>query len=374
MRCLDRVLRGREITGGHVERPVVRRVDPAAIEEHPGLDARVRPLPEDLRLGRRRRRPRGHRKRERCERAGWLRAAARDQLPRSGALVVNGQGGNNTLVGPNGNETWHVTGTNAGNVGGVSFSNVQNLTGGTGNDLFVFSNGKGVAGTINGGSGTNELDYAAYTSAVTVNLASHTATGTGGFSSIETLAGGTGSNKLIGPNATNTWNITGNNAGTVGGVTFSAFPNLTGGTGMDVFEFSAGKNVTGAINGGGGGDWLDYALYTTAVAVNLKTGAATGVAGGVTNIQNVRAGSGGCTLTGDSQGNILIGGSGAVTINGGTGRSVLIADKGAGHVSGGSGTDILIGAKTSYDASTIANDIALADILAEWQSGHNYLT
>jgi hypothetical protein len=36
----------------------------------------------------------------------------------SGILVVNGQGGNNTLVGPNANETWHVTGTNAGSVGG----------------------------------------------------------------------------------------------------------------------------------------------------------------------------------------------------------------------------------------------------------------
>jgi hypothetical protein len=55
----------------------------------------------------------------------------------------------------------------------------------------------------------------------------------------------------------------------VAGVTFSAFPNLTGGTGMDIFKFSAGKGVTGAINGGGGGDWLDYAAYTTAVTVNL---------------------------------------------------------------------------------------------------------
>jgi hypothetical protein len=195
----------------------------------------------------------------------------------SGSLVVNGQGGTNTLVGPNANETWHITGTNAGNVGGVSFSNVQNLIGGTGNDLFIFSNGKGLTGTINGGGGTNELDYAPYTSAVTVNLASHNATGTGGFANIQTLVGGSGSNTLVGPNATNTWNITGTNAGNVAGVSFSAFPNLTGGTGMDVFKFSAGKGVTGAINGGGGGDWLDYASYTTPVTVNLATGAATGV-------------------------------------------------------------------------------------------------
>jgi hypothetical protein len=292
----------------------------------------------------------------------------------SGSLVVNGQGGNNTLVGPNGNETWHITGTNAGSVGGVSFSNVQNLTGGTGNDLLVFSNGAGVTGTINGGGGTNELDYAAYTAAVTVNLASHTATGTGGFANIQTFVGGSGSNTLVGPNATNTWNITGTNGGSVAGVTFSAFPNLTGGTGMDVFKFSAGNGVTGKINGGGGGDWLDYALYTTPVTVNLTTGAATGVGGGVTNVPNVRGGAGTNTLTGNAQGNILIGGASTNIITGGSGRSILIGDTGAATVKGGTGDDIVIGGYTNYDTSSTANDLALEAILAEWRSADSYTT
>jgi hypothetical protein len=292
----------------------------------------------------------------------------------SGSLVVNGQGGTNTLVGPNGNETWHITGTNAGSVGGVSFSNVQNLIGGTGNDLFVFSNGKGVTGTVNGGGGTNELDYAFYTTAVTVNLASHTATGTGGFANIATLVGGTGANKLVGPNATNTWNITSTNGGNVAGVTFSAFANLIGGTGVDVFKFSAGKGVTGKINGGGGGDWLDYASYTTPVTVNLATGAATGVGGGVTNVPNVRGGVGTNTLTGNAQGNILIGGAGTNIITGGSGRSILIGDTGAATIKGGAGDDIVIGGYTNYDTSSKANDIALEAILAEWRSADSYTT
>jgi hypothetical protein len=292
----------------------------------------------------------------------------------SGNLVVNGQGGTNTLVGPNASEAWNLTGTNSGTVAGVSFSGFENLTGGTGNDLFVFSNGQGVTGTITGGSGTNELDYAAYTTAVTVNLASHTTTGTGGFASIQTLVGGTGSNTLVGPNATNTWNITGTNAGNVSGVTFSAFGNLTGGTGMDIFKFSAGKGVTGKINGDGGGDWLDYASYTTAVTVNLATGTATGVGGGVTSVENVRGGKGTNTLTGNSHGNILIGGAGTNTITGGSGRSILIGDTGAATIKGGSGDDIVIGGYTNYDASSTAHDIALEAILGEWQSADSYTT
>ena len=70
-----------------------------------------------------------------------------------------------------------------------------------------------------------------------------------------------------------------------------------------------------------------------------------GAAGAVTNIQDVHAGNGGSSLTGDSQGNILVGGAGADTITGGTGRSLLIGDQGADQITGGStsGGDILIG-------------------------------
>jgi Ca2+-binding RTX toxin-like protein len=158
----------------------------------------------------------------------------------------------------------------------------------------------------------------------------------------------------------------------VGAFTFSAVANLTGGTGLDVFKFSAGKNVTGSIDGGGGGDWLDYALYTTPVSVNLSTGSATGVGGTVANIQDVRGDNFGDTLTGNSAGNILIGGTGADTISGGTGASILIGDKGADNVTGGSGNDIIIGGWTNDDASSTANDLAIEKILAEWQSGNPF--
>ena len=37
---------------------------------------------------------------------------------------------------------------------------MQNLTGGAGADTFVFADGAGIDGTIDGGDGTNTLDYA----------------------------------------------------------------------------------------------------------------------------------------------------------------------------------------------------------------------
>ena len=104
------------------------------------------------------------------------------------------------------------------------------------------------------------------------------------------------------------------------------------------------------------------------VTVNLALGTATRATGGVTGIQNVRGGQGIDTLTGDSQGNVLIGGAGTNTIDGGTGRSILIGGTGDDSIAGGSGSDILIAGSTSYDAASLANGLALEAILTEWQS------
>jgi hypothetical protein len=279
-------------------------------------------------------------------------------------VAITGGGGTTTLLGPNTNSTFTLTGPNTGTVGNVTFSGVANLTGGTGNDTFTFNAAGSLSGTVNGGDGSNKLNYANYGAAVTVSLPTGTAPATGGFVNIQSVTGSNSlGNTLIGANTPNTWSITGVNAGTVSGIGFTAFANLTGGIDTDVFKFSNGKYVSGVINGGGGGAWLDYSAYTTAVTVNLATGAATGVNGGVQNIQNVRAGSGGSTLTGNALGNILLGGTGPSTMVGGSGRSLLIGGHGLDSILGGSGNDIIIGAYTTYDAS----NAALMSILAEWQ-------
>jgi hypothetical protein len=191
-----------------------------------------------------------------------------------------------------------------------------------------------------------------------------------------TIADKGSSNTLVGPNVASTWSVTGANSGSLGKVKFSNIQNLAGGSAVDVFKFGASGSLAGSINGGGGGDWLDYSALpaTILVTVNLVTGSATKVAGGVSNIANVRGGQGNNTLTGNG-GNILVGGGGSNTLvdayagSAASGRSLLIGGTGSSNLTASAAGDILIAGTTSFDA----NYAALQSILAEWQSADSYL-
>jgi hypothetical protein len=184
-----------------------------------------------------------------------------------------------------------------------------------------------------------------------------------------TLAGiSWAANGLNGPNIAATWRITGVNAGTLSAstlssaVSFSGFQNLTGGSGTDSFIINDGQGVSGVIDGGGGGDWLDESAYTKAVTVNLAAGQATGTSG-VKNIQNVIGGAAGNTLTGSATGNILLGGAGTNILQSGSGRSLLIGGAGAATMTGSTNDDLFLAGTTSF----AMDQTALASILAEWQ-------
>jgi hypothetical protein len=202
-------------------------------------------------------------------------------------LSFFGGSGSNTLVAPNWNNIWALTGNNAGNLDFYTFAAFGNLTGGTGTDNFHFANGAAVTGIIDGGSsgGVNTLDYSAFTTGATVNLATGAATGTGGFRNIGNLVGSSAAtDTLTGANVSNTWTITGANAGTLNAFTFSAVENLVGGAATDTFKFTAAGSVAGKVNGGVGANTLDYSGNGgRAIEVNLQTGAATAT-GGFSNI------------------------------------------------------------------------------------------
>lgn len=299
-----------------------------------------------------------------------------------------------TLTGQNAASTWNITDNDVGNItGSVSFKDFENLTGGSNNDEFVFGAGKSVSGRINGGNGTDKLNYSAYTTAVAVNLAASSATGTAGISSIETVAGSSTANgTLTGANTANSWTISGTNSGTLnsvgfsninnlvggsgtdsftysggsvssinggagsdtiiasavsaditaditsnnggtlaGGVaaSFSAVENLTTGAGNDVFNLSNGQGLSGAINAGAGQDTLNYGAYTSGVFANLGTGAATNINGGA--------------ISGVSGIENVIGGSGNDSLTGDNLANVLIGNAGNDTLTGGDGNDILIG-------------------------------
>ena len=154
---------------------------------------------------------------------------------------VTGDGLNDTLVGADAANTWSITGVNAGTVGGVAFNGFSNLTGGTLNDGFTLSGGS-LGGALNGGTGTNTLtgDNTANTWTITAADAGSVTGITGGFTNIANLTGGTGTdsftlnggslsgaidggltgvNTLIADNVANTWTITAADAGSVTGIT-----------------------------------------------------------------------------------------------------------------------------------------------------------
>jgi len=73
--------------------------------------------------------------------------------------TIDGGAGSDTLVGPDSDTTWNITGGDAGSVADVEFTSVENLTGGAGADTFIFADGSFISGVLDGGGGINTLDY-----------------------------------------------------------------------------------------------------------------------------------------------------------------------------------------------------------------------
>ncbi|MEM9542998.1 MAG: CHAT domain-containing protein [Cyanobacteria bacterium P01_E01_bin.42] len=93
------------------------------------------------------------------------------------------------LIGSDRAQTWTLTGAGSGTIAGssqnVSFNNVAKITGGSGNDTFVFGTNVNFNGFIDGGAGIDTLNYSANTTTATVDFTTGQATGTMGFASIE---------------------------------------------------------------------------------------------------------------------------------------------------------------------------------------------
>jgi Ca2+-binding RTX toxin-like protein len=254
-----------------------------------------------------------------------------------------GGNGSDTLIGGAGANTWSITLPNRGTVtypgspslpppplvsAAVPFASIENLTGGGGNDLFVFADGAEVDGSIDGGGGSNALDYYAYRTPVTVDLSVEIATGVGvRIARLQTMVGGSTGDTLIGPNASTVWSITSDNAGVVTGsltFTFSSVENLTGVGFRDHFSFADGAKIAGRVDGGLGRDLLDYSAWTRPVLVDLALGQAFNV-GGVSGIEDVTGGSANDLISGDAMDNVLRGGGGHDALFGSDGDDALLA-------------------------------------------------
>lgn len=207
----------------------------------------------------------------------------------------HGSGDNSDLlIGANAANTWDITSGDTGDINSLFFfAGVENLTGGTSTDSFVFSPTGFVQGTITGGAGANTLDYSSRSNGIVVTLQANASTAIGtGFNQIGLIIGSSsGSDLLTAINDTNNWNITGANAGTVNSVltsiSFQGIENLVGGTVSDRFKFGQGAFVSGTLSGGGGNNTLDYSGRSDAIQLNLQTSTATGIGGGYVAIQNL---------------------------------------------------------------------------------------
>jgi hypothetical protein len=198
--------------------------------------------------------------------------------------VFVGSQADSTMIGWDGQANdWVLDGTDYGAINNseVEFGEFNILVGGDGDDTFTFIDEAEVTGTIDGQAGYNTLDYADYTTAVSVDLENLTATGTAGFTDIDNFIGGEASDSITGPAIDTVFTLTGANAGTIATVSdefdFAGFENLTGGAGDDTFALPTGGSISGDIDGGAGWNMLDYSGRATAISVNLQTGTATGL-------------------------------------------------------------------------------------------------
>jgi hypothetical protein len=164
----------------------------------------------------------------------------------AGGTVANLDGGSgiDTILGPNVVTHWDLQSPGQGTIGTSVFASIENLTGGTAVDTFNISPSGTLAGALNGGTtGHNVLSYAAWSSSVTVNLATKVANGIAAYVTNFTIVqGGSGNDQLSGNS-------------TLGTILLGMHGNdsLVGGSGRDILIGGFGGDI---MTGGVGDDLL----------------------------------------------------------------------------------------------------------------------
>lgn len=342
--------------------------------------------------------------------------------------VLDGRAGDDTLDGSGGNDT---------------------LLGGAGNDILM-DTGAGTH-TYNGGDGTDTVTYETFSTSINANLfikqGTNGAGGTENYSSVEnliggsandvltgdansnnlqgrsgndTISGGDGNDSLYGDDGNdmldggagadllsggngadtatysqsangvvidlaNTQSGAGRGTGDAAGDTYSSIETIQGSAFSDYFYaglptatpllYQGGGANSGTITAGGvvfTGDTVDFSGSTTAVTVDLSVnvdsnhGATGGWAAGAyfNGISNLVGSANNDTLKGDGNANILSGGAGDDTVFGGAGADTLYGGSGNDTLEGGAGADALDGGDgvntASYSGASAGVSASLA--------------
>ncbi len=279
-------------------------------------------------------------------RVNWTGDIIENVLSGTGNDLIYGNTGNNSLNGGSGSDTINAGTGNDTLVGG--FGN-DVLNGEAGDDTYVFS-GSFASDTISSdGSGTDTLDFSAYSTNLSINLSASSLT-LSGFSAslnwtgviLENVVGGTTNDQLFGNTANN---------------------SLFGNTGSDQLYSDAGNDT---LNGGDGGDFYIFSgawgadtlidasgtdrleiTSSGSVTINLVSGAGNEVTDGTNTInwagdviENfIASGSGSLIVDGSSAANSLTTHSGNDVIRGQGGNDTITAATGNDTLDGGTGDD-----------------------------------
>jgi Ca2+-binding RTX toxin-like protein len=260
----------------------------------------------------------------------------------------------------------NLQGTRAGQLLGTTFTGTGNalnnliigttgadvLNGGAGDDTLVgggtnaLNNILGAADRLDGAAGNDWITFEGLTAAVNVSLAVQNANqnvtnGLINITGIENMLGSSFGDTLTGDGAANVLNGADGN------------DTLVGGLGND------------SLIGGAGIDTASYAAATAAVQVDLTAGTAAGGAGTDTLslIENV---------TGSGLADRLAGDSGANLLEGGAGNDTLLGAGGNDTLNGGDGTDLAIFEGLQSDYSFIQDPVT-GNIVVRGTSGNTML-
>lgn len=279
-------------------------------------------------------------------------------------LNANWSGGDDTMSGGEGNDTYHVNSvgdvvTEAADEGTDTVvsrlanyalgANVENLTldsaapltalNGSGNAMDNVIVGNGANNTLSGAAGNDTLI---------------------GGNGNDTLQGGTGDDTLNGGDGIDTLNGGDGDDEGEGG---NGNDTMNGGAGNDMFM---GDNGADTINGDAGNDRLDGGNG----ADILNGGSGNDVVNGGNGVDRMVGESGNDIMNGGGGQDTMFGGTGNDRLNGGNGDDVLGGSQGNDALSGGEGNDRFIfafrgvaNADTISDFVSADDDIALANLL-----------
>jgi Ca2+-binding RTX toxin-like protein len=166
---------------------------------------------------------------------------------------------------------------------------------------------------------------------------------------VENITGGTANDILTGSNQPNLINGGGgddNISGGIGGTctgTGSDTDSLNGGDGNDTFQMGFAANCSDLLDGGAGSDYANYEMRTAALTIDIDGAADDGESAEADNVkatvEGVLGGEGADVITGSALADDLHGGLGADSLIGGAGNDSLNGGLGVDTLLGGTGED-----------------------------------